>query len=101
VLLAAGANGRIDCPTVDCMSPSREPELSSQAFLDLEGMSTGDLRCIPAGRSVHSHTGACTSFTAAAGCYYAVDDGDEPKLEMQQNAIFLMPNNLRRRQLET
>jgi hypothetical protein len=99
VLLAAGAKGGIDCPTIDGPSPSRERELSSQAFLDPEGMSAGDFNCIPAGRSVLSHTGACTSFPADAGCYYA-DDDDEPELEMQQYAIF-DANNLRRRQLET
>jgi hypothetical protein len=43
VLLAAGAKGGINCPTVDGPSPSRERELSSQAFLDLEGMIAGDL----------------------------------------------------------
>jgi hypothetical protein len=78
-LLAAGAKGGIDCPMVDGPFPSRERELSSQAFLDLEGTGAGDLNCIQAGQSVLSHTGACTSFPAAAGCYYA-DDGDEPKL---------------------
>jgi hypothetical protein len=77
----------IDCPTVDGRSPSRKRELSSQALLNLEGMCAGDLNGIPAGRSVLFHTGACTSFPAAAGCYYA-DDGDEPNLEMQQYAIF-------------
>jgi hypothetical protein len=52
--------GGISDPPVDGPSPSRARELSSQAFWIWRGDECRGLDYIPAGRSVLSHTGACT-----------------------------------------